>query len=105
MSAPRTAGEISMGVKVLSTTRVMRLAWALWASAGISATFSVGLPTVSVYHTRVSGRVASSNASGPGGIHKRHVDAPVGEQVRQQGMGAAVNRATGHDMVALPAQL
>uniref|UniRef100_A0A7C9AY45 Secreted protein n=1 Tax=Opuntia streptacantha TaxID=393608 RepID=A0A7C9AY45_OPUST len=46
-SAPSLAGEMTMGAKVLSTTTITPLSWAIRHSSGMSATVRVGFDIAS----------------------------------------------------------
>ena len=101
MSAPSSSGRVSTGVaKVLSTPSRMPRPEASFAQAAMSVIDISGLPGVSIQSSLVCGVIAASTASRSLRIDERHLQSGAVDDLVQQPIGAAVDVAAGHDMIA-----
>ena len=93
MSAPwsKTRQRIGVGT-VLSTISGRPCACAASAQAAMSTTLSFGLPIVSANTRRVLSSVSAGDRARVVGVGEAHLDAVLRQRVREQVVGAAVER-------------
>ena len=103
MSAPRSSGRCSTGVRnVLSTATLIPALCATLTIAAMSVSLSVGFAGVSMKTSCVLGRIACATASGSDVSTKRSLDAEVGQDLLKQPHRAAVDDVGNDDVVARP---
>ena len=101
MSAPYSIGRSRIGVAtVLSTISGMPWLWATLASASMSQMLPAGLPTLSQKNARVLSSISFSIAAGWSLSAKRTVTPELGQHVREQRVGGAVELRDGDDIGA-----
>ena len=101
MSAPWSNTRQPNGVgTVLSTISGRPVACAASAQAPMSMTFSRGLPIVSAKTASCSVVDQGREVLGPVGVGEARLDAVLRQRVREQVVGAAVERSRRDDVVA-----